>query len=145
MTVVAVTPGHVAPLFDTADATQGGANRVGTASRPVAGSHAGLGSSAGAAATAPRPVVAVVEDGRGAAAARPPPGSAAAEGSRVVSTGGGAARRGRDPGFLGAVGSITVKPLPPPPCFPAPAGSGPRVGNSASTSRIAAARPMTWR
>jgi hypothetical protein len=139
--VVAVTPGQVAPPFDTTEATQGGASRVGTARRPVAGSQAGLGSSAGAAATAARPVVAVVPDGRGAAATRPPPGTAAPAGSRVVSTG-GATRRGRVPGFFGDVGSITVKPLPLP-GFPAAAGSGPRVGRSASTSRMAAASPMT--
>ncbi|MCA1846056.1 MAG: hypothetical protein LC792_23260 [Actinobacteria bacterium] len=142
--VDAVTPGQVAPPFDTTDATHGGANRVGTASRPVAGSQAGLGSRAGAAAADARPVVAVGAGGRGAAADRPEPGTSPAVASLVVSTG-GAARCGRDADFFGRVGSITVKPLPPPAGLPAAAGSGPRVGRSASTSRMAAANPITYR
>jgi hypothetical protein len=65
--VSAVTPGAVGPPLAATDATQGGADRAGTASRPVAGSQAGLGSSVGAAAAfAARPIPAVVAEGRAA-------------------------------------------------------------------------------
>src|SRR2546423_11368902 len=120
----AVTPAQVAPPFDTTDATHGGANRVGTARRPVAGSQAGLGSRAGAAAAPARPVVAVGPGGRGAAAARPEPPTSPAAASRGVSTR-GAPPRGRHPGFFRPARSITLKPPPPPPRLPAAARSGP--------------------
>src|SRR5438045_2643226 len=113
----AVTPGHVAPPFETTGATHGGAKRVGTASRPVAGSQAGLGSSAGAAAAAPagRRVRLVVAGGRAPAAIRPlGVAGPLVTVSGSASTAGAGPGRGRATGFLAGVGSTTVNPLPPP-------------------------------
>src|SRR5256885_14030772 len=113
----AVTPGQVAPPFETTGATHGGAKRVGTASRPVAGSQAGLGSSAGAAAAAAagRRVRLVVAGGRAPAAIRP----LGATGPLVTvsgsaSTAGAGPRRGRATRLPGRGRAPTADPLPPP-------------------------------
>ena len=118
---------------------------MGTARRPVAASQAGLGNSAGAPpVAAARRVVAVATGWRDPAATRPPSGAASAAVPRVVSTGGTSDRRGRAARFFGDVGSITVKPVPPP-GLPAAASSGSPAGSSANTRRIADANPITNR
>ena len=137
MIVSAVTPGQVAPPFDPTDGTHGGANRVGTASRPVAGSQAGLGSSAGAGRRR-RP--AGRRRRRPADAARPPPASAGngrRRPSRGVVSAGGAGRLGRDAGFFGLRRVDHREAAAPPPGLPAAAPSGPGAGRSASTRRMA--------
>ena len=145
MIVSAVTPGHVAPSLDATDGTQGGANRLGTASRPVAGSHAGVGSSAGAAADPARPAGAAVMVADGFwAAATGPDGSGAVAVVAGAASRAGAGRLRRGAGVRPGVGSRTVNPLPPP-GLPAAARSGWPVGSSASPRRTAAVPARTNR